>query len=220
MEVTLSKNLKEKFPAIKIGILEVRDVIHKSEDNLLNEEKKKLEAFIRENYSDVKNLKIIKSYNQFFKRFGSIYPIQYQIQSILKGGSLPSTFTVVEAMFMAELKTMYLTAGHDLDKIEGGLTILTTSGTEDYIKINKKTQQLKTGDIICQDAKGIISSVLYGPDYRSRIGENTKNCLFFSYFPYGEDDSSILNHFNTIINYLKISSDIEMKFSDIKIFQF
>jgi len=218
-EVKLSENLKEHFPNIKIGILEVRNLINKKFDPRLEEEKRKLETFIRKNYIDVKNLEVIKNYNHFFKKFEKTYPIEFQLKSILKGKNLPSVSTVIEAMFMAELKNMFLTAGHDLDSLKGNLETKLSTGTEKYVKINLKEHSLKAEDIFTTDDIGIISSILYGPDNRTRITENTKNYLFFSYFPYGEDNENIKQHFKNILNNISIFSDKEPESSKIKIFQ-
>ncbi|MHA2089820.1 MAG: phenylalanine--tRNA ligase beta subunit-related protein [Candidatus Kariarchaeaceae archaeon] len=207
MDLKISTNLLNNFPNIKVAILEVKNVLPKKNDTRLTNPKQELEKYIRSHYQDVKKLATINSYNQFFKKFGKTYPIQYQIQSILKGKELYSTFNVVECMYLAELRYHFLTAGHDLDKLENSLETRQTDGSEKYVKINGKEQQLKAEDIISVDAKGIVSSVLYGPDHRTRITEDTRNCLFFSYFPYGEEDTNVRLHFQEITNNLSIISD-------------
>ena len=219
VKVKLSENLKKDYPNIKVAMLEVRNVVNKKSDSKLEDEKRKLEAFIRKEGKNLENSDVIKNYDRFFKKFGKSYPIQFQIKSILNGQSFPAVSTVVEAMFMAELKSMFLTAGHDLDSLKGELHTKMTGGRERYERINGKEQQLKAGDIITSDEESIISSVLYGPDRRTSINMNTKNCLFFSYFPYGEDDANIRLHFNNILSYIKLSSDGEPEFSEVTIFQ-
>lgn len=218
VNISISNNLQQEFPDLKIAIMRVKNIDYQSDETKLKQEKQKIEKFIRTNYQDVKNLDVIKSYNQFFKKFGKVYPIQYQIQSIIDGKGLPSTIKVVEAMFMAELQTLFLTAGHDLDKIEGNLQVQLTIGDEKYLKINQKDQSLKPRDIIGLDDKGIISSVLYGPDFRTKITKSTTNCLFFSYFPYGQNDENITEHFNSILKYIKLIASNELLTSDFEIF--
>ena len=215
MEIIVSDALRAQFPAIKLGIIQIRNVENKKSDTEFEKEKIKLEDYIHQNYTDVKNFEIIKKYNQFFKKFSSNYPILFQVQSILKGKSFPSASCAVEAMFMAELKSMYLTAGHDIDTINGDLTVTITEGGEEYTKINNKEQVLKANDIICYDNKGIISSVLYGPDSRTKITLSSSSCLFFSYFPYGEEDANIMKHFNTIVENIKIFSKNVLDVSEI-----
>ncbi|MHA2249635.1 MAG: phenylalanine--tRNA ligase beta subunit-related protein [Candidatus Kariarchaeaceae archaeon] len=219
MEVKISDTLQEQFPEITIGILIVKNVQVMKNDPRLESEKRKLESYIRKNYHDVENLAVIPVYNQFFKKFGKVYPIQYQIQSILSGKKFHSTFNIVEAMYLAELKNFYLTAGHDLDTLGSKLETKLTHGNEQYLKINGKEQKLKSGDIVTIDEGGIISSVLYGPDYRTQITEKTMNCLFFSYFPYGENNETIKQHFEDITNNIRIISDSETEFEETKIFE-
>ena len=210
MEIKIADDLKDIYPKIKIAFLEVRNVANKKSDGKLEEEKRKLEDFIRKNYMNIKQFEIIKSYNNFFKKYNKEYPIQFQIESIIKGGGIPSVSCIVEAMFLAELKNMFLTAGHDLDSIKGSLKTKRSYGRESYLKINNSEQRLKMEDIFTEDSEGIISSVLYGPDYRTRISEHTKNCLFFSYFPFGAEDEQVKSHFIDIINNLKIfCEDVE-----------
>lgn len=219
MKIHLSETLRKDFPDLKIGMIEIRGVANKKFDSRLEDEKRKLETSIRQQGKALESSDAIKSYNRFFNRYGKTYPIQFQIKSMLEGQNFPSASTVVEAMFMAELKSMFLTAGHDLDSLKGELKTKLSAGAEKYEKINGKVQELKQGDIVTEDGEGIISSVLYGPDRRTCITMNTKNCLFFSYFPYGEDDAKIRLHFQGVLGYIKVFSDKEPEASDVAIFQ-
>lgn len=191
MKVTVSEGLSKYFPDLKVSTMEVRNLENKKLDEELEKEKRNIEAEIRASPKEYLESETVKKYNLFFKKFGKKYPIEYQIKSIAEGKSFPSQYTVVESMFMAELKNMYLTAGHDLDRVSGGLNTMITKGEEEYTNISGKEMKLKAEDIITKDKNGVISSVLYGPDRRTRITEKTGNYLFFAYFPYGEEDSKI-----------------------------
>ena len=58
----------------------------------------------------------LQVYDTYYKRFKKTYHVQLQLESIVfKGKSIPSVAALVEAMFMAEIKNMLLTAGHDLE---------------------------------------------------------------------------------------------------------
>ncbi|HNR44428.1 MAG TPA: hypothetical protein PKH80_04605 [Methanofastidiosum sp.] len=217
MEVSISNDLSKYFPDLKVATMELRNLENKKFDESLEKKKREIESEIRDNARDYLESETIKKYNQFFKKFGKNYPIEYQIKSIASGKSFPSQYTVVAAMFMAELKNMYLTAGHDLDLIKGGLDTKITNGSEEYVNISGKEMKLKPEDIATEDEFGIISSVLFGPDRRTMITENTRNCLFFAYYPYGEEDKKIRNHFEDIVAYIKIF-DSSFEKSDIKIY--
>jgi DNA/RNA-binding domain of Phe-tRNA-synthetase-like protein len=60
--------------------------------------------------------------------------------------------------------------------------------------MNSKEQTLKEGDMYMADAAGVISSVLYGPDARTRITPNTASALFVVYAPEGITRQSVLDH--------------------------
>jgi len=216
MQVNVSNILIDYFPDLKVATMEARNLENKKIDESLENEKRKIEAEIRNNVKEYLESETIKKYNQFFKKFGKKYPIEYQIKSIASGKSFPSQYTVVEAMFMAELKNMYLTAGHDLDLIKGSLNTKITNGSEDYENISGKEMKLKPKDITTEDEFGIISSVSFGPDRRTMITEKTRNYLFFAYFPYGEENRKIKNHFEDILTYIKIF-DNSFERSDTKI---
>lgn len=64
-------------------------------------------------------LEVLKAYRAFYKAFGQTYHVQLQLESVVhKGKSLPSVSLLVDANFMAELKTLVLTTGHDADRLE------------------------------------------------------------------------------------------------------
>jgi DNA/RNA-binding domain of Phe-tRNA-synthetase-like protein len=56
-------------------------------------------------------------------------------------------------------------------------------GGEAYTLLNGKGETLKAGDIFMADAEGVTSSILYGPDARTRITPATRNALFIVYAP-------------------------------------
>jgi len=88
-------------------------------------------------------------------------------------------------MFLAELKNRYLTSGHDLDAVQGGLIFDVSEGDERYLKLNGKEQQLKKDDVILKDEEGILASVLHGPARRTSITPQTSQALYLAWYPYG-----------------------------------
>ena len=75
----------------------------------------------------------LQVYDAYYKRFKKTYHVQLQLESIaFKGKSIPSVAALVEAMFMAEVKNMLLTAGHDLDTLQLPARLDVTKGDEVY----------------------------------------------------------------------------------------
>lgn len=99
---------------------------------------------------------------------------------------------------MAELKNLLLTAGHDLNAIEFPLRIDVAKGTESYIRMNGEEQILKAGDMMIADAKDIVSSIIYGPDCRTRIGPETNRVVFTTYAPPGIEEREVSCHLEDI----------------------
>jgi DNA/RNA-binding domain of Phe-tRNA-synthetase-like protein len=71
-------------------------------------------------------------------------------------------------------------------------------GNERYTTLNGREQVLKAGDMMMEDAEGIISSVLYGPDRRTRILPGTTAVLFAVYAPAGIGETAVRGHLEDI----------------------
>lgn len=217
MNLIIDSNLNVAFPDMKVSIVEIK-LINKPEFNQsLIELKKGIENKIRNDCMDPGDLERNIKYNSFYKKFGSKAPMEYQIRSILNDKEIPMINPIITCMFMAELKNIILTAGHDSDKLGGKIEVSCSDGSEEYVKIDGKSQKLKKDDIFATDGKGIISSVLYGPDLRTRVTDETRNCMFMCYYPFEIDDGEIRNHMQDIINYLNISSKNNLKSGNIEI---
>lgn len=154
----------------------------------------------------------------YYKKFKKTYPVLLQLESILlKNKTIPHVNSLVEIMFLAELNNLLLTGGHDLDKIVGNLSINKADEELIYQSISQKETQVKQQDIFVSDEKGVISSLISGPDYRTRITDKTENALFFIYGTNGITKETIRNHLIFIREYLKQILP-QCEFEDISIY--
>mgnify|MGYP000395083631 CR=1 FL=1 len=174
---------------------------------VLEARKRALEADLRERYPTAESLTSsprIRAYSAYFSRHGKTYPVLLQVQSLaLKGKLLPAVSPLVDTMFMAELKNLLLTAGHDLDTIIPPVVLDVSRGGETYVRLNGQEQVLKPGDMFMRDQGGVLSSVLYGPDFRSRITPSTRNVLFVVYAPPGIGAEAVREHLEEIARGVK-----------------
>jgi DNA/RNA-binding domain of Phe-tRNA-synthetase-like protein len=123
---------------------------------------------------------------------------------------------LVEVMFMAELEDLLLTAGHDMDALQLPLAIDVASGNERYIGLTGEEQSMKAGDMMISDRAGIISSVVYGPDQRTRITHGTENVLFTTYAPSGISHGAVRKHLQHIqSSVLLITPEAETEMLDV-----
>lgn len=204
MGFTLSEIWKETYPGAEVGILALRNVSNPDYHPAFDERKEELEHELRSKYSGydrsaLRALPTIQAYHNYYKPFKKTYHVQLQLESVVfKGKSIPRVAALVEAMFMAELKNLLLTAGHDSDVIQAPLRIDVAEGSESYIRINRQEQKLKSGDMMIADSKGVISSVLYGPDHRTQISSTTTRVIFTVYAPPGIGERVVYEHLKDI----------------------
>ena len=201
---------KSAFPDAHAGVLVMRGVTNPPQHPDLERRKANLETELRSQFSgqdrDALSMHpVLQAYNNHYQHFKKSYHVQLQLESIVwKGKSIPSVSALVEAMFMAEMKNMLLTAGHDLDVLSLPLTLDVSKGTERYILMRGEDQLLKPGDMIISDQVGVISNVIYGPDRRTQITANTHNVVFTVYAPGGIDEQAVHGHLDDIRDYVKI----------------
>lgn len=195
---------KAAYPGAHVGVLAMRNVVNPAEHAALDERKHELEDELRARWAGgdraaIRSLPVIDAYTQYYKRFKKTYHVQLQLESVaLKGRPIPGVAALVESMFMAELKNLLLTAGHDLDAVEGPVTLDVSDGTQRYELMSGSEQQTAEGDMTISDSHGVISSIIYGPDRRTRIGPGTRSTLFTVYAPEGVGEQAVREHLEDV----------------------
>lgn len=196
----VSNNWKSTYPDAHVGVLVMRSVANPPSHAELERRKIALEQELRQRYAGqdraaLIQLPVLQAYAAYYRRFKKTYHVQLQLESIIfKDKSIPSVAALVEAMFMAEIKNLLLTAGHDLDSLHLPLTLDVSLGDERYTLLRGQEQTLKAGDMFIRDGGGIISNILYGPDQRTAINAQTRNAAFTVYAPAGIAAEAVLNH--------------------------
>lgn len=202
----VSEKWRQIYPRAFVGVLVLDNVVNPAGHAVLSQRKAALEAELRARYADfdrlaLRALPVLQAYHNYYKRFKKTYHVQLQLESIIhKGKSIPQVAALVEAMFMAELEDQMLTAGHDLDVVQGAVRIDVAGGSEEYVRINGQVQQLAAGDMFIADAIGVLSSVVHGPDQRTQITEATTRVMFTVYAPPGIGATAVHTHLQNIQN--------------------
>lgn len=181
-----------------------------------------LEKEIRDRYrrverGDILELTEMAAYSAYYKRFKKTYHLLLQLESIAKKDRpIPQAFPLVQAMFMSELNSFLLTAGHDLDQIQGSINLDSSDGREVYTQLRGENVTCKSGDMVMSDAQSVICSVIYGQDQRTSITQTTDNVLYVVYVPPGISTESIENHLSDLEeNVGLISPEAKVKFQHI-----
>jgi DNA/RNA-binding domain of Phe-tRNA-synthetase-like protein len=200
----VSDRWRAAFPGAHVGVLALRGVVNPERDPALEARKAALTETLRARFAGhgrraIERLPAIRAYNAYLRPFKKSYHVQLQIESVaLKGKAIPSVAALVECMFMAELEDGLLTAGHDLDALALPLRLDVSQGGETYTLMRDAPQLLKPGDMYIADGDGVVSSIVYGPDRRTRITPATGNVVFTVYAPAGIGAGAVRAHLAAI----------------------
>ena len=195
---------REAHPGATVGLIAMRGVRNPASNDSLNDLAAALESDVRSRLGSadretIRAMPPLPAYAAYYKRWGQRYHVAMQLESVAqKGKALPRVAALVEAMFIAELKNLLLTAGHDLDALEFPLRLTIGSG-ESYIAPNGQETSVKPGDMFIADARGrILSAIITGPSAVARIGPETTAALFYAYAPPGVDLALVDAHLDQI----------------------
>ena len=189
LSISSTEEWQASHPGAVIGLLELSGIDNTRHSPKLNERKQETEAHLRDRYKgfmrqDFLSLPVMAAYDRYYKRFNKTYHVQLQVESIvLKGKNLPNVSPAVDANFMAEMGTLVLTAGHDVAKLHGSISIDVSREADFMTQMNGTHKAIRSGDMIMRDAKGIRCSVIYGQDDRSLISPETSRVLYVAYAP-------------------------------------
>ena len=205
-------NWCEAHPGASVGLIAMRGVANPASNESLNDLASVLECEVRSRLETadretIRAIPPLPACAAYYKRWGQRYHVAMQLESVAqKGKALPRVAALVEAMFIAELSNLLLTAGHDLDALE--LPIHLTVGTgESFTAPNSQKTTVKAGDMVIADARGrVLSAVITGPSDFARIGPETTAALFYSYAPPGVDSILVHAHLNEIERNVRLIS--------------
>jgi len=185
VEIALTPAFRAAFPEGIFGALTARGCPNRLRVERLGDDKRAVETRLRQRFpgETIDADPVARAYAAYFRRHGARYPVVHQAKTILTGRRIEGPSALVEAMFTAEVDSLVLTSGHDLDALQGPLWVDVARDGETYSKINGKVQALRPGDMVVRDGAGIIACVLHGPDQRTRLRPESAAVLFGAWCP-------------------------------------
>jgi DNA/RNA-binding domain of Phe-tRNA-synthetase-like protein len=212
LEVIVTDAWRDAFPEARVGLLLLDKVVNGPAPRLLQAQTRRLEGELRRRFdgadrATLAELPIIEAYQRHFRGFGQTYHVLRQLESVaLKGRAIDSPSTLVLAMFTAELNHLLLTAGHDADALEPPLVLDRSQADDRFVGLGAQDQVVRAGDMLMRDARGIISAVVYGPDQRTRLVDQTRRALFVTYAPPGIGSYHVLNHLDELASLVRLAA--------------
>jgi DNA/RNA-binding domain of Phe-tRNA-synthetase-like protein len=205
---------REAHPGATVGLIALRGVTNPAGNDRLNALATALETEVRSRLGSADRETIratppLPAYAAYYKRWGQRYHVAMQLESVAqKGKALPRVAALVEAMFIAELRNLLLTAGHDLDALQLPVRLSVGAG-ESFTAANGQETTVKAGDMVIADARGrVLSAIVTGPSDVARIGPATTAALFYTYAPSGVDPALVAAHLDEIERNVRLISPV------------
>ena len=193
--LTIDNMVSALYPGTKMGILAIRSLDPSSTADPSAAESAMAEIRRRYGHLDRAGLKAlhpIRAYAEYYRKFGYSYHVLAQLESVLKGKKqLRVESGLLQSMFVTEIESMLLTAGHDLAALQTPLRLSVAAGGETYGSISGNEVCAVPGDLMVASGGHAVSSILRGPDFASRITGKTTEALFTLYAPPGVEPGCI-----------------------------
>jgi DNA/RNA-binding domain of Phe-tRNA-synthetase-like protein len=210
MILKIDSKLTDHFPNLSAYILQVKDVKIQKRDAELEKFKTEVMSQIQEEYdlSSVKDQPIFRAYRDFFWRVG-IDPTKNRpaaealIRRILRGRTLPSINTLVDAYNLASIMSRIALATFDADKLEGNLLMRFAEEGEKFLGIGmEKPLILKGGEIVISDAEKLVAIYPYRDANSTKITEKTENVTIVVCGAPGINEKALENASQVALEYI------------------
>ncbi len=217
LQIKATEAWKKAHPGAIIGLLEVSGIDNTLQSPELEEKKREVEAELREQYQsfqrqDFLAIPAMAVYREYYKRFKKTYHVLQQVESIaLKGRNLPKVSPLVDSNFAAEVETLILTAGHDVEKLKGDIFIDIAAEGDVMTQMNGAVKTLYSNDMVMKDDGGVCCTIIYGQDNRSPITKNTSHVLYVAYVPAGIPTALVEDHLRKIEENIHLFSPSAVK---------
>lgn len=187
MNLTIQKEIFEKFDAPVIGVIIAEGVDNHGSKEEIDMLLRKVEGETREEFSKFASHGVhpnIAAWRKAYKRFGSD-PHQYRssveslVRRVLKGDSIPHINMLVDLYNYISLKYIIPVGGEDTDMIRGSLQLAFADGTEPFIRLNgTENEPPSAGEVAYKDDEGAVCRRWnWREAERTKLTEDTKNAI-------------------------------------------
>jgi DNA/RNA-binding domain of Phe-tRNA-synthetase-like protein len=184
MRFTVNKEIFEKFPELRIGLVVAKGIDNKGSDPEIEKMLREIQGKIREKFNKEtlsENPKI-NVWRKAYSLFGG-KPKKYKCsvenlyRMVLDGIELKHINKVVDVYNYISLKHMVPLGGDDLDKVEGKIELKIAKGNEKFVQLNsEEVKNPNEGEVIYMDDKDVLCRRWNWRECdKSKMTENTKN---------------------------------------------
>ncbi len=180
-QIEINPRLRDKFPALRLGILQSSVVVSETPQSL----KEEMERVIRElskqmDAEYIRQMPAVKSCKDAYRLLGKD-PNRYRpsaeslLRRVSSGKGLYSINAVVDCLNLTSLRTGFSICGYDIDKIDGAIRLGIANEDEPYQGIGRG--QLNISNLpVFRDAQGAFGTPT-SDSMRTLIDESTTEIL-------------------------------------------
>ena len=180
INLSISSAYEATYPGVAFGLTLISDCKPLADSAGFDEYKRKLLRKMRRRETLAQISQRISTYDRFFQSFGFQCPLPQHLERTIHSG-FPRDNLMVDAHFMAEMCAGILVAVTDYDRIEGMLLLDVARGGETSVGMGSRHFIMKPGEIVLRDEKEIICVLCQGADEKTKVKDDTRNVLFYSY---------------------------------------
>lgn len=184
MRIVVDRGVSDRFPDVGVLVRCVRGVVVRPFDAELERFKGAVCSEVRGRYTleGVKDVATFRAYRDFFWRVG-VDPTKSRpasealVRRVLAGRSLPTINTLVDAYNLASVVSEVALAAFDTDKLQGEEVVMRLARKgETFLGIGMREPiSLEGGEVVLEDAGGLIAVYPYRDAERSKVTESTRN---------------------------------------------
>ncbi len=186
LDFSVSSAYEVRYPGVAFGLTLISDCRPLSDSAGFDQYKRNLLRKMRKRETLAAISQRIDTYDRFFQSFGFECPLPQHLKRTINSG-FPRYNLMVDAHFMAEMCAGILVAVTDYDRIEGGLVLDVARAGENATGMGGRRFVLKEGEIVLRDGKDIVCVLCQGADDKTKVRDDTRNVLFYSYAVPGID---------------------------------
>jgi DNA/RNA-binding domain of Phe-tRNA-synthetase-like protein len=165
---------------IKVRAAKITGVKVKKKQSSL--EKLKKEAVEATDLDSINKSKEIEGYRKLYEKVGAEadHPVASLAGIIKKAGKLPTINTVVDSYNVVALARRLSVGAHDLDKIQGNVSIKITDGKEAWTPLGQDSpQKVPKGEYACVDEEKVLCRMDIKQGDQSKITDKTRNIFVY-----------------------------------------
>ncbi len=180
VDLSISPAYRSRYPGVAFGSTLISDCLPLSDAAGFDQHRRGLLRKMRKRETLAGISTRIDLYDRFFRSFGFECPLPGHLKRTVLSG-FPRYNLMVDAHFMAEMCAGILVAVTDHDRIEGRLTLDVARRGEVCAGMGGRRFTTIEGEIVLRDERDIICVLCQGADEKTRVRDDTRNVLFYSY---------------------------------------